>query len=73
MQEYIFATRILYFGGYCEEVIFECNTHLQCECSRVNGDSNSRAGGIETLKRELTAALNTIADETYYVTAVNEM
>ena len=38
MQERIFAKRILHFGGPYEkdkEVVFECNTYVKCECSRI--------------------------------------
>ncbi|KAI1422497.1 heterokaryon incompatibility protein-domain-containing protein [Xylaria sp. FL1777] len=34
-QERLFASRILHFGGQCEEVTFECNTTLHCECGAI--------------------------------------
>ncbi|KAH8650663.1 heterokaryon incompatibility protein-domain-containing protein [Tricladium varicosporioides] len=55
MQERFFAPRLLHFGGYCEEVFFECNTHTRCECSRIiDGRMEDR---IYTLKSRLTNAL----------------
>jgi hypothetical protein len=31
-QERLFSSRLLHFGGALEDVTFECNTHLKCEC-----------------------------------------
>ncbi|KIM95499.1 hypothetical protein OIDMADRAFT_34243 [Oidiodendron maius Zn] len=36
MQERINASRILYFGGTHEELIFECNESIACECGRLD-------------------------------------
>jgi hypothetical protein len=55
MQKRFFAPRVLHFGGYCEEVWFECNIHTRCECSRItDGRSENK---IYTLKSRLTNAL----------------
>ena len=31
-QERLFSSRILHFGGTQEEIWFECNEHIRCEC-----------------------------------------
>jgi hypothetical protein len=36
MQERILGSRILYFGGTYEELMFECNTDTLCECGRID-------------------------------------
>jgi hypothetical protein len=55
MQERFFAPRLLHFGGYCEEVFSECNTHTRCQCSRIT--DNRSEDKIYTLKYRLTNAL----------------
>lgn len=37
-QERLFASRLLHFGGGLEDITFECNTEITCEC-----------GGVDTL------------------------
>lgn len=57
MQERFFAPRLLHFGGYCEEIFFECNMHTRCECTRIiDGRSKDE---IYTLKSRLN---NTLAE-----------
>lgn len=55
MQERLFAPRLLHFGGYCEEIFFECNTHLRCECSRFSDGRTD--DDTYTLKSRLTNVL----------------
>ena len=43
-QERLFASRILHFGGKSEEIFFECNVHLRCECGEVKNLSQSNSG-----------------------------
>ena len=45
-QERLFSSRILHFGGTEEEILFECNEHIRCECGgmahvRKNGDDST--------------------------------
>jgi Heterokaryon incompatibility protein (HET) len=54
MQERILGPRILHFGGSFEEILFECNTHTQCECGRM---PESASNG---LKMRFTTALRTV-------------
>ena len=54
MQERLLARRILHLGGADDEVWFECNTELKCECERVE---ESRFGGMATLKELRTSLL----------------
>jgi hypothetical protein len=35
-QERLFATRLLHFGGGLEDIAFECNTDITCECGGVD-------------------------------------
>jgi len=35
-QERLFASRLLHFGGSLEDITFECNVHLKCECGGVD-------------------------------------
>ncbi len=56
MQERIFASRIIHFGGAYEEAFFECNTEVHCECGQLEDD----IGGTEekhTLKEDVIEAL----------------
>lgn len=54
MQEWIFAPRILHFGGSTEELIFECNTLIRCECGGINNDKSQEQ---RTLKTNITEVL----------------
>ncbi|KAI4234973.1 MAG: hypothetical protein LQ352_008140 [Teloschistes flavicans] len=63
MQERIFARRILHFGGFCEELYFECNTEVSCECSRVNKTSTVTEEEGRTLKAQVTSATALIKDQ----------
>jgi hypothetical protein len=54
MQERIFAPRILHFGGSTEELFFECNTLIRCECGGLNA---ARSPEQRTLKTKITEAL----------------
>lgn len=54
MQERIFAPRILHFGSSTEELIFECNTLLRCECGGLNTNEYQEK---RTLKNKITEAL----------------
>ncbi|KAE9381017.1 HET-domain-containing protein [Stipitochalara longipes BDJ] len=54
MQERIFAARILHFGGSTEELFFECNTLIRCECGGLNRDRSQRQ---RTLKKKITETL----------------
>jgi len=49
-RERLFASRVLHFGGPLEDIAFECNTHLRCEC-----------GGVE----HLSAVKRAVEDEDY--------
>ncbi|KAN0095526.1 HET domain containing protein [Hyaloscypha variabilis] len=51
MQEPLFATRILHFGGTWEETIFECDTHAICERGKLEA-----AAHFTTLKSVLRGA-----------------
>ena len=73
MQERIFARRILHFGGFCEEVFFECNTGTRCECSRIRKSSLSSKSADQTLKAQVTATLATIKEQNNSLTASNEL
>ncbi|KAL8660125.1 MAG: hypothetical protein Q9202_006781 [Teloschistes flavicans] len=63
MQERIFARRILHFGGFCEELYFECNTEVSCECSRVNKTRTVTEEEGRTLKAQVTSATALIKDQ----------
>lgn len=54
MQELIFAPRVLHFGRWTEELFFECNTLIKCECGALNRDGSERK---LTLKKKITEAL----------------
>ena len=56
MQERIFAPRILHFGGREEEIYFECNTLLDCECGQMRSSDGSN---VLTMKGKLAEALVT--------------
>ncbi len=73
MQERIFARRILHFGGYCEEIYFECNTGTRCECSWVNEAGLLRNGANQTLKEQVTASLATIKEQSDILNASNDL
>ena len=48
-QERLFATRLLHFGGGLEDITFECNTHLKCECGGVDHLLKSQRGQLTSL------------------------
>ncbi|KAN0095096.1 HET domain containing protein [Hyaloscypha variabilis] len=58
MQERIFAPRILHFGSSTEELFFECNTLIRCECGGLNRDKSQ-----STLKNKITEALARVGEE----------
>ncbi|KAL8687117.1 MAG: hypothetical protein Q9218_006622, partial [Villophora microphyllina] len=62
MQERIFARRIVHFGGFCEELYFECNKGVTCECSRVSGTTSGKKHDDLTLKSQVTTALRLIRE-----------
>lgn len=43
-QERLFNSRILYFGGTREEIWYECNEHIRCECGEIDHVTQSGAG-----------------------------
>jgi hypothetical protein len=72
MQERIFARRILHFGGLSEEMVFECNTTIACECGGMPGhDAEAGNDGFRTLKAEmasdLTALTSTLTPEPLFL------
>ena len=58
MQERIFARRIVHFGGRGEELFFECNTLIACECDGIMKEMGSQA---KTLKQSIRSALANVA------------
>ena len=54
MQERLLARRILHFGGPSDEIWFECNSELNCECERAN---ESRDVLHQQTLKELRASL----------------
>lgn len=50
MQERMLASRVLHFGGYCEEIFFECNTNIICECGRIGNEKTKGKGESRSLK-----------------------
>jgi hypothetical protein len=70
MQERIFAPRILHFGGSMEELFFECNTLVQCECGALSKDRNQRQA---TLKKKITDALARVGEDVEPTEFCNEL
>ena len=64
-QERLFASRLLHFGGPLEDIAFECNTHLRCECGGVENLTTSRSDGLSSLwchtKAQFTREFNEVA------------
>lgn len=52
LQERLFASRILHFGGPLDELSFECNTNIRCECNALTPDE----GGQEFTNTKCTLA-----------------
>lgn len=70
MQERIFAPRILHFGGSREELFFECNTLIRCECGELN---EYREPQQLTLKKEITEALDSIEEDVESIEYCNKL
>ncbi|KAJ5987920.1 hypothetical protein N7481_003130 [Penicillium waksmanii] len=67
LQERFFAPRIVHFGGAGEELYFECNSGMECECGYISERDNCN------LKARIATALLDIQPPIDYSFACNEM